>query len=338
MSANVEAMVREGIAAVKAGRKDEARALLSKAVDLDPYHSEGWLWLSGVMESDDDQRTCLENVLTIDPSNQRALQGLDYLKKKKSGTGALSASFTAPPPPPPSGGSVTSVEWDFSATETSSPSASYRAAPEPSSNEYDDWVSGLGISAAPPPTPQQLAEQMKATSATPTPFVGFDDEFFQDTNPFGSAGASTSASEPAPSAFGGYDAAIFDDPPPPVAPPPAATIGYRPPPADFSALEPLDEPAPLIDPKRRSPALDDGLTDLRSAEPAAKGRREKKSARDAGPDPDSMFPQIPRAIVPTRLPGTIEKSPLVLRLLVLLLIVANLGAAVLLGMKLLTPA
>lgn len=365
MSANVEAMVREGIAAAKAGRKDEARALLSKAVDLNPYHSEGWLWLSGVMESDDDQRTCLENVLTIDPTNQRALQGLDYLKKKKSGGGSSfsqpSFADTAPPPPAPStGGSVTSVEWDFTAPETSSPSASYRAAPEPSPAVYDDWVSGLGISAAPPPTPQQLAEQMNATSAPPTPFVGFDDEFFQDNNPFNNSAPSAFGDEPAtspfdepvasnpfdnepsPSAFGGFDAAIFDDRPPPAPIPPANTIGYRPPPTDFMAMAPVVETAPLTDVKRKSPAIDDGMADLRGDTldmPAEKKRDARRNkVVDDTPDPNSMFPQIPRSIPITRLPGTIERPPILLRLLAVLLVVANIGAAVLLGMKLLTPA
>ena len=79
MSANVEAMVREGINAVKAGNKEEGRALLRKAVELDPYNEEGWLWLSGVVESPEDQRTCLENVLSINPNNDRARQGVAYL-------------------------------------------------------------------------------------------------------------------------------------------------------------------------------------------------------------------------------------------------------------------
>ncbi len=56
MSANVEAMVREGINAFKAGRKDEARALLLKATELDQYNEQAWLWLSGLMDTPDDQR------------------------------------------------------------------------------------------------------------------------------------------------------------------------------------------------------------------------------------------------------------------------------------------
>ena len=50
MSANVDAMVNEGVNAFKAGRKEEARALLLKATELDQYNEQAWLWLSGLME------------------------------------------------------------------------------------------------------------------------------------------------------------------------------------------------------------------------------------------------------------------------------------------------
>ena len=101
MAANVEAMVNEGVNAFKTGRKEEARALLLKATELDPYNEQAWLWLSGLMDGPDDQRTCLENVLAINPENERAKQGLSYL------TGTTSAGNTSPfaagtPPPTPS--------------------------------------------------------------------------------------------------------------------------------------------------------------------------------------------------------------------------------------------
>ena len=47
MSTNVDAMVREGINAYKAGNHDEARTLLLKATELDQYNEQAWLWLSG---------------------------------------------------------------------------------------------------------------------------------------------------------------------------------------------------------------------------------------------------------------------------------------------------
>ncbi|MDI9641552.1 hypothetical protein QM565_38350 [Geitlerinema splendidum] len=45
MAANVEAMVREGIAAVKDGRKDEGRALAAQGSGTGPLQ-RGWLALA----------------------------------------------------------------------------------------------------------------------------------------------------------------------------------------------------------------------------------------------------------------------------------------------------
>ena len=81
--ATVSSIVREGINLVKAGHKDEAKALLLRAVELDQFNEEAWLWLSGLVDGIDDQITCLENVLAINPKNERARMGLDYLAKQR---------------------------------------------------------------------------------------------------------------------------------------------------------------------------------------------------------------------------------------------------------------
>ncbi len=81
-SSNVNAMVKEAIRVLKAGNKAEARKLLERATELDSYNEQGWLWLSGVVDSDEDQRTCLNNVLFINPNNSHAKQGLGMLDAK----------------------------------------------------------------------------------------------------------------------------------------------------------------------------------------------------------------------------------------------------------------
>ena len=55
MTANIDALVREGISAFKAGRRDEARAFLMKAVEIDQYNEQAWLWLSAVVDSVEDR-------------------------------------------------------------------------------------------------------------------------------------------------------------------------------------------------------------------------------------------------------------------------------------------
>ncbi len=89
----VNKLIQQGIAAFKAGRKDEARALFMRAVELDQRSEQGWLWLSAVVDSLEEQRICLENVLAINPDNQRAKKGLQVIAGRM-------AQHTAKPTPP----------------------------------------------------------------------------------------------------------------------------------------------------------------------------------------------------------------------------------------------
>jgi hypothetical protein len=68
-----------GITAAREGRRGEARDLLQQALQSDPRSERGWLWMSAVVETDDERRICLERVLTINPKNQTAQAGLDKL-------------------------------------------------------------------------------------------------------------------------------------------------------------------------------------------------------------------------------------------------------------------
>lgn len=79
MTANVDAMVRAGVEAYRAGKRAEARTLLERAIELDNYNELAWMWLSAVVDSPAEQQTCLENVVVINPENERAKQGLRSL-------------------------------------------------------------------------------------------------------------------------------------------------------------------------------------------------------------------------------------------------------------------
>jgi tetratricopeptide (TPR) repeat protein len=82
-ASTVDDLLKQGIAAARAGRKDEARQKLMRVVELDEENEQAWLWLSGVVESNDDRRVCLENVLTINPANAAAHKGLRLLDGQK---------------------------------------------------------------------------------------------------------------------------------------------------------------------------------------------------------------------------------------------------------------
>src|SRR5688572_6673232 len=96
MPANVDAMVRAGVEAYRAGKKAEARTLLERAIELDGYNETAWLWLSAVVESPEEQQTCLENVLTINPNNDRAKQGLKSLGINPDAAKPAASSAAAP--------------------------------------------------------------------------------------------------------------------------------------------------------------------------------------------------------------------------------------------------
>jgi twitching motility two-component system response regulator PilG len=74
--ANATDLLREGIAAAKAGDKAQTRRLLREATLLDPKNETAWLWLAGVSEAPKEALECLQRVLEINPGNDRAREGI----------------------------------------------------------------------------------------------------------------------------------------------------------------------------------------------------------------------------------------------------------------------
>jgi len=90
----VSEWLREGIAAVKAGQNERAHDLLIRVVARDEQNAQAWLWLSGVVESLEDRRVCLKNVLDIDPDNATARKGLAWVRRQMQ---EQVSPFTVPP-------------------------------------------------------------------------------------------------------------------------------------------------------------------------------------------------------------------------------------------------
>jgi tetratricopeptide (TPR) repeat protein len=84
--AQINQWLRDGITAARVGRREAAREMLLKVLHNDEEHEQAWLWLSGVMDSLDEQRICLENVLAINPGNQAAQRGLQALEAGNDAT------------------------------------------------------------------------------------------------------------------------------------------------------------------------------------------------------------------------------------------------------------
>ena len=53
-----------------------------QVVELDEKNEKGWFWLASVVDTDEERRICLSNVLHINPNNERAKRALDALQAK----------------------------------------------------------------------------------------------------------------------------------------------------------------------------------------------------------------------------------------------------------------
>ncbi|HSJ59047.1 MAG TPA: hypothetical protein VLC95_17800 [Anaerolineae bacterium] len=90
----IDRLLQAGIAAARAGRKEEARDLLMEVIARDDQVEAAWLWLSGVVDDLAGRQICLENVLTLDPDNDRARAGLQWLADRQ----ATRSTHRAPAP------------------------------------------------------------------------------------------------------------------------------------------------------------------------------------------------------------------------------------------------
>ncbi|MFQ3535926.1 MAG: tetratricopeptide repeat protein [Aggregatilineales bacterium] len=91
-------LLQQGIAAAKAGQRDEARRLLQEAIRRDVANETAWLWLSGVANTDEERIFCLMKILEINPGNQNALKGLAKLGVKPPSSTAIRRLKDQPPP------------------------------------------------------------------------------------------------------------------------------------------------------------------------------------------------------------------------------------------------
>jgi Tol biopolymer transport system component len=78
-----EQLVKEAVESLKAGDRAVARGKLEAAVKIDPYSERAWLALASVVETVEEKRTCLGNVILINPQNKRAQEMLEKLEGRK---------------------------------------------------------------------------------------------------------------------------------------------------------------------------------------------------------------------------------------------------------------
>lgn len=82
-------LLRKGIEAAREGKRADARRYFEQVVDLDDKSEKGWFWLASVVDTDEERRICLGNVLHINPNNEKAKRALDALQAKAKEKQAL---------------------------------------------------------------------------------------------------------------------------------------------------------------------------------------------------------------------------------------------------------
>ena len=75
-------VLQRAIRAARAGQTVQARDLLIGLVDVDPQNELAWVWLSGLVDSLDDRIIACENVLTINPANEKVRVYLTELQRQ----------------------------------------------------------------------------------------------------------------------------------------------------------------------------------------------------------------------------------------------------------------
>jgi CheY-like chemotaxis protein len=74
VSSEVERMFREGVRAAQEGKRADARNLLLRVTESNADNENAWLWLASISEYPEELMVFLNNVLRINPENQRALE------------------------------------------------------------------------------------------------------------------------------------------------------------------------------------------------------------------------------------------------------------------------
>lgn len=98
---NSSDLLRHAVELARAGKKDAARDVFLRVVEEDPRNELAWMWLAGLVDSIEDQIVACENVLTINPLNEKArayLDGLERRRNLKGVSGKIENKKTVPQP------------------------------------------------------------------------------------------------------------------------------------------------------------------------------------------------------------------------------------------------
>lgn len=89
---DINRYMKQGIAAAKAGDKETARRLFEQVIEIDKNFEKAWLYMAMVVDTETQRRVCLNNVLYLNPGNQKARQMLAKLDAGDTGAPAIGAA------------------------------------------------------------------------------------------------------------------------------------------------------------------------------------------------------------------------------------------------------
>lgn len=76
--------LQQAIAAIKAGDKETGKQLLIEVLKEYRRNENAWLWMTQVVSTKDERIKCLQNVLKINPDNEKAKRGLAKLTQAET--------------------------------------------------------------------------------------------------------------------------------------------------------------------------------------------------------------------------------------------------------------
>ncbi|MEM6282453.1 MAG: hypothetical protein AAF787_09700, partial [Chloroflexota bacterium] len=80
----ISRLLKQGVEAARAGERDRAKELLLQVTDMDSSNERAWFLLASLENDPEDKQIYLENVLFVNPNNEKAQQMLDALERSRS--------------------------------------------------------------------------------------------------------------------------------------------------------------------------------------------------------------------------------------------------------------
>lgn len=90
-SERFEELFQAGRSAFAMGNEQQAHDFWKEAARLNPFNEQVWLALLDVIDTDEDRRVCLQNILQINPMNVQARRALNQIVARTASAAQLEA-------------------------------------------------------------------------------------------------------------------------------------------------------------------------------------------------------------------------------------------------------